>query len=80
MGGQLIKYKWYINLDEHGRFYGDLRREDQGVIFEIDENKLHEMVDDGVIRHGRDLPGLWNYLRKRGVIEWPSTITRGNFI
>lgn len=66
-------YGYYINTDERGDFYADVRNADGQTVFEIragdslgeDESSIFE---DGFMRNKDDLPGLTDYLRSLGVI------------
>lgn len=50
--------KYYINLDERGEFYADVRRDDK-TIFEI---KGFEIFEDGFMDHKEDIVNLFTYL------------------
>lgn len=66
-------YGYYINLDERGDFYADVRDADGQTVFEIragasldeDESSIFE---DGFMRDKDDLAGLTEHLRSLGVI------------
>lgn len=66
-------YGYYINLDERGDFYADVRNVDGQTVFEIhagaslgeDESSIFE---DGFMRTKDDLSGLTEHLRNLGVI------------
>lgn len=66
-------YGYYINLDERGDFYADVRDADGSTVFEIrageslgeDESSIFE---DGFMRDKHDLSGLTEHLRSLGVI------------
>lgn len=67
-------YGYYINLDERGDFYADVRDSDGQTVFEIRAgNSLLEDVssifEDGFMRDKNDLAGLTEYLRELGVIQ-----------
>lgn len=66
-------YGYYINLDERGEFYADVRDAEGKSVFEIFEgSRLGEdessIFDDGFMRDKHDLPGLSEHLRNLGVI------------
>lgn len=66
-----MNYEYYINLDERGEFYADVRDADGRTVFEIGgENgyPLAEIVTDGYMDHGRDVCGLADYLRDVGIL------------
>jgi len=59
-------FTYYINLDERGEFYADVRDERDQTIFEI---KDVEIFEDGWMRNKHDLHGLKNYLVDLGVMK-----------
>ena len=67
------RFGYYINLDERGDFYADVRDAVGKTVFEVrgggslseDESSL---VDDGFMADLRDLEGLTNYLREMNLI------------
>lgn len=65
---------YYVNLDERGSFYADVRQADGKTVFEVRAgNELGEdesnPVDDGFMKHLRDVDGLTQYLRSIKVID-----------
>jgi len=60
-----MQYTYYINLDERGEFYADVRDVDDKTIFEI---KGFEIFEDGFMRHSQDTEGLYEYLIDLGII------------
>lgn len=54
-----MKYLYYINLNERGGFYADVRDSNENTVFEI---KGHDIFTDGFMDHPEDLDGLYNYL------------------
>lgn len=67
--------EYYINLDERGEFYADVRRNNQ-TIFEI---KGFEIFEDGWMKNKLDLAGLTEYLNHFGLInEGDGAIRYGN--
>jgi len=66
-------YGYYINLNERGYFYADVRDADGNTVYEIrDGASLEEdeasIFEDGYMRHVYDLSGLTEHLRTLGVI------------
>lgn len=59
------KLEYFINLDERGEFYADVRRNGD-TIFEI---QGFEIFEDGFMRNKHDLAGLTEYLNSLGLIE-----------
>ena len=70
-----MKYKYYIDLDERGEFFADVRNEAEQTIFEI---KGFGMVEDGYMKHKEDLNGLKDYLLDIEKMRVEDTLTRGN--
>lgn len=67
------RFGYYINLDERGDFYADVRDAEGKTVFEVRAgNSLSEdessLVDDGFMADLHDVNGLTNYLRDIGVI------------
>lgn len=59
---QLVRsasYGYFINLDERGCFYADVRDPSNRTVFEIEGFTIFE---DGWMRHRSDLEGLRAYL------------------
>jgi len=76
-------YKYYINLDERGCFYADVRNQNEKTIFEIkagDELPEGEtsIFEDGFMKNKNDLNGLKSYLVSLGIINKDATIVKGN--
>lgn len=77
------KLEYFINLNERGSFYADVRR-DGKTIYEIwAGNELKEdetsIFEDGFMKNPRDLSGLTEYLNDLGLIQAnDSSITFGN--
>lgn len=67
-------FGYYVNLDERGSFYADVRSVDGKTVFEVRAgNELAEdetdPVTDGFMKHLRDVDGLTAYLRDLSVIS-----------
>lgn len=67
-------YGYYINLDERGDFYADVRDRDGNTVYEVRagdslEEDGSSIFDDGFMRHKEDLVGLGRYLRDMGIIS-----------
>lgn len=60
------RYGYYINLDERGEFFADVRNSNEDSIFEI--NGL-EIFDDGFMKNKNDIKGLQEYLIYLGIIN-----------
>jgi hypothetical protein len=71
-----IFYTYYINLDERGQFYADLRNERGSTVYEImtdDDGKCWQF-EEGIMSHKNDLSGLEQYLRLIGLIPQEAMI------
>lgn len=56
-------YTYHINLDERGSFYADVRDADENTIYELRADGCElQQVEDGFMRHSRDVDGLADYL------------------
>lgn len=66
--------EYFINLDERGDFYADVRRDDS-TIFEIHG---FDIFEDGFMCHKTDTTGLLDYLVSLGIAHRGETIARGN--
>lgn len=69
--GSLFGY--YINLNERGSFYADVRNTSGESVYEVRMgNELEEdctdLVEDGFMRHNKDVDGLANHLKALGVM------------
>ncbi len=71
-GGASKTYEYHINLDERGLFYADVRDENDKSVYWIKigygEDKDNNPMEDGFMRHTRDIQGLEAHLRDVGVI------------
>jgi len=70
-----MQYEYFINLDERGEFYADVRDPDGNTVFEI---KGFEFFEDGFMDHKYDLANLEGYLRILEVMPKGATLVRGN--
>jgi len=66
-------YLYFINLDERGEFYADVRDGSNNSIFEI---KGFDIFEDGWMRNKSDLKGLKNHLVGLGVMKDDDDLTR----
>lgn len=66
--------EYFINLDERGEFFADVRREDETVF------QIHgfDIFEDGFMRHKDDMPGLLDYLRQLGIADKDDTLVKAN--
>ena len=63
-------FGYYVNLDERGDFYADVRSPTGETIFEIhaEEDGSIALIEDGFMRHETDLDGLRDHLVEMGLI------------
>jgi len=61
---------YYVNLDERGDFYADVRDPSGATIFEVrsEEDGSIALIEDGFMRHKTDLDGLAEHLVSLGLI------------
>lgn len=67
-------YEYFINLDERGEFYADIRLNDN-TVYEI---KGCDLIDDGFLKHKKDLEGLKEYLTDLKIMEKTDILINGN--
>ena len=71
-----MMYEYYINLDERGEFYADVRRQSDDVtVYEIHG---YDIFEDGFMRHKQDLDGMRSYLIDLSIIPIDSDIVKAN--
>ena len=72
-----MKYEYFINLDERGEFYSDVRVASTGrTVSEFDTEEAIEWAEDGY--NIRDPETVLMNLIERGIVRKGSTITKGN--
>ena len=71
-------FHYYINLDERGEFYADVRDHDENTVLELFGTDIFE---DGYMRNKDDLNGLRDYMVVMGICEDTDNIlpARQNF-
>lgn len=62
-------YGYYINLDERGEFYADVRNLSGSSIFELHTETVAEAIEGGFMRSKTDISGLKDYLKGTCLIE-----------
>lgn len=83
---EATRFGYYIDLDERGDFYADVRDAAGRTVFEIRAGDLLDqdessIFEDGYMRHKADLKGLTDYLRELGVIgaqDFEADLPRGS--
>jgi len=72
----MTTYQYYINLNERGLFFADVRRESDGkTVYEIHG---FDIFEDGYMVHPDDLSGLQSYLIDMSILPIKSELKRGN--
>lgn len=67
-------YTFHVDLDERGMFHASVRNRNDRVLFEIKldealpEEEQSNPIQDGWMKHNRDLKGLREYLVHLGVV------------
>ena len=73
-----MKYGYYVDLDERGEFYADVRDSGGKTVFEVRAGGEAEgesnIFEDGFMRDKNDLDGLTSYLVDLNVIPAGSQI------
>lgn len=77
------EFQYFINLDERGSFYADVRNTSGKTVYEIkagDEQLPNEsnIFEDGYMKNKYDLEGLKNYLVELGIMKSNQKLVRGN--
>lgn len=69
---------YFINLDERGEFYADIRDDETGgkSLVEIDTDYAQFLSEEGV--NIRNVTSVWNYFRTIEMIPYNSILTKGN--
>lgn len=68
-------FGYFVNLDERGSFYADVRGADGETVFEIRaDGEEIDLVDAGYMRHKTDVDGLSEHLSSLGIIPAGATI------
>jgi len=78
-----VSFQYFINLDERGSFYADVRNTSGKTVFEIKAgDSLPEgetsIFEDGFMKHKDDLDGLKKYLVELGIMKPNQKLVRGN--
>ena len=70
-----MQYLYYINLNERGYFFADVRGHEGETIF---ETHGFDIFEDGFMSDLYDLGGLEELLISQGYIDKSDTLVRGN--
>lgn len=64
-------FGFYVNLDERGEFFADVRNSQHVSVFSVripSDDESMDLVDAGYMSHPKDIGGLTDYLREMSVI------------
>ena len=70
-----VTYEYFINLDERGEFYADVRNSVGSTVFEI---KGFDIFEDGFMKHKDDIDGLRKHLISLGIMNEKQGLVKGN--
>lgn len=70
-----MRLEYFINTDERGEFYADVRTPKGKTIFEIHGGDIFEY---GFMHHKHDTRGLLEYLRSIGIAKPGDSLTLEN--
>ncbi len=73
--GAKMQYEYFINLDERGEFYADVRDPEGYTVFQVNG---FDIFEDGFMDHKYDLAGLEAYLGILGILPKGASLVRGN--
>ncbi|MEP3665826.1 MAG: hypothetical protein ABJN42_03720 [Roseibium sp.] len=64
-------FGYYVNLDERGEFYADVRNEEGNTVFEVrvDGENQDNIFTDGFMSHKGDVEGLETHLVDLDIIS-----------
>lgn len=84
LGGGVQAFGYYVNLNERGSFYADVRNADGSTVFEVRGGReLGEddtsMVEDGYMTSYTDVDGLRDFLVNTGVIPEKSAVFNSGY-
>lgn len=75
-----MKYEYYVNLNERGRFYADVRNPAGQTVWElsVEEDSLEDTMDGLYpLEHPQDVEGLLEHLKETGILNATDTLTIG---
>lgn len=71
-------YKYYINLDERGEFYANVREDGGKIVFEItDYDHLWELIEGAWMEDKQDTHGLREYLIQNHIMTDEDRLVSG---
>jgi sulfur relay (sulfurtransferase) DsrC/TusE family protein len=70
-------FEYYINLDERGEFYADIRDKSEKSVVEIDTDYAHFLSDERV--NLKNVTQIRDYFRSIGLLPNDAILVKGNF-
>jgi len=70
-----MTYEYFINLDERGEFFGDVRNPAGKTVFEIHG---FDIFENGFMNHSRDITSLELHLKNLKIITADDRVVKGN--
>lgn len=70
-----MQYEYFINLNERGEFFADVRDPDGNTVYEIHG---FDIFKDGFMKNKYDIVGLGDLLHMLGFMPKGATLVRGN--
>lgn len=74
----MTTYEYFINFDERGSFYADVRKPSGESVFEIKAEDEASIFEDGFMKHKTDLAGLTEYLQDLSILKQTDEIVLAN--
>lgn len=77
----MATFEYYINLNERGSFYADVRNESGETVYEIhsdDETGEIMQIESGYMRNVDDIQGLADYLKTAGFMGKQDSLIKAN--
>jgi hypothetical protein len=80
-----MEYFYFINLDERGEFYADVRDDEENTIIEFGDairaetsnmHSMPELIQEGYVKHGTDLKSIEKYLKDLGLFRSNDTLVK----
>jgi hypothetical protein len=71
-------YEYYINLDERGEFYADVRDPNGETIWVINTELAQELNEDGFLQDPRHAGDVGLYLKDIGILPDMAELKRAN--
>ena len=69
-----ITFEYFINLNERGEFYADVRDETGQTVFEIND---YDFFENGYVSNPEDINGLLDFMIEIGIADSSDSIIKG---